>query len=55
MNGGHNAGRICWAVPGTLCGGAVQGDLAAKLDSCCACDFYARVRAEEGVRMLLSG
>ncbi|HEY3359311.1 MAG TPA: ATP-binding protein [Polyangia bacterium] len=46
-NHGHNAGRVCWIVAGTLCGGEVQGRFAQKLASCTACPFYERVRAEE--------
>ena len=30
INSGKNAGRICWAVAGTFCGGRVQGDFALK-------------------------
>ena len=48
INGGRSAGRACWAVAGTLCGGKVQGTFAAKLSSCLACDFYNRVIVEEG-------
>ncbi|OGP84390.1 MAG: hypothetical protein A2Z08_07535 [Deltaproteobacteria bacterium RBG_16_54_11] len=46
-HGGKNAGRVCWAIVGTLCGGAVQGTFA-KLNGCIACDFYQLVRKEEG-------
>ena len=47
IHGGMNAGRCCWVVAGTLCGGQVQGSFAAKLDNCLACDFYNEVRREE--------
>lgn len=47
LNGGKNAGRICWAVTGTLCGGTVQGTHAQKSTSCMWCDFYKEVKAEE--------
>ena len=33
-NGGHNGGRACWAVAGTLCGGKVQGTYAMKMGTC---------------------
>lgn len=48
LNGGRNAGRICWALTGTLCGGAVQGTFAQKLANCMECEFYRQVHAEEG-------
>jgi hypothetical protein len=47
LNGGVNAGRICWAVAGTLCGG-VQGEYAEKKSTCLSCDFYRLVDKEEG-------
>ena len=48
VNSGKNAGRACWAVTGTLCGGQVQGTYAAKLVNCMKCDFYKPMRSEEG-------
>jgi len=48
VHGGTNAGRACWAVAGTLCGGKVQGSFAQKISNCIACDFYNCVRQEEG-------
>jgi chromosome segregation ATPase len=47
-NGGKNAGRYCWKVAGTLCGGKQQGAHASKLKKCLSCDFYLKVRDEEG-------
>jgi hypothetical protein len=47
-NGGGNAGRACWAIAGTLCGGKVQGSYALKLSNCLQCEFYRLVAAEEG-------
>ncbi len=44
---GTNAGRVCWAVAGTLCEGNVQGSFASKLEGCGKCDFYAKVMEEE--------
>ncbi len=44
---GTNAGRTCWVVAGTLCGGAVQGTFGVKYRSCEQCDFYQMVRSEE--------
>ncbi|MGA7878649.1 MAG: hypothetical protein WCA08_23515, partial [Desulfoferrobacter sp.] len=34
INCGMNAGRICWAVAGTCCGGKIQGTFAEKRVSC---------------------
>jgi hypothetical protein len=48
VNGGKNAGRHCWWVAGTYCEGKVQGTWASKLTSCAACDFFKRVKEEEG-------
>ncbi len=48
INGGRNAGRCCWAIAGTLCGGVVQGSFATKAGNCMKCDFYKLVHKEEG-------
>lgn len=47
LNGGIHAGRICWAVAGTLCGGEVQGEFAHKRSTCMSCDFFTKVKQEE--------
>ncbi len=47
INNGINAGRACWAIAGTLCGGQLQGTFAMKLKNCLVCDFYKFVQAEE--------
>ena len=47
VNGGKNAGRICWVVAGTFCDGDVQGTFAQKLKSCQKCDFYNFVGEQE--------
>ena len=47
INYGKNAGRICWAVAGTCCGGEVQGTFAEKRESCTSCEFYKMVQEEE--------
>lgn len=49
-HGGENAGRACWIVAGTLCGGKVQGTFAAKYSNCETCDFYQLVKKEEGLQ-----
>lgn len=46
-NSGKNAGRYCWKVAGTLCGGVVQGSAAAKVGNCLKCEFLQAVRKEE--------
>ena len=48
-HGGKNAGRACWVVAGSLCGGRVQGDEEQKRASCWECDFLKHVRTEENV------
>ncbi len=47
-NGGSNAGRYCWKVAGTLCKGKVQGSYANKIMDCVRCEFYQKVKEEEG-------
>lgn len=47
VNRGFHAGRVCWAVAGTLCGGEVQGTMASKLGNCLRCDFYKQVAETE--------
>ncbi len=46
-HGGSNAGRACWVVAGSLCGGKIQGTYAKKLLNCWRCDFMNRVKQEE--------
>ena len=48
IHDGVNAGRTCWIVSGTLCGGTVQGTYAQKISNCIECDFYNGVKKEEG-------
>jgi hypothetical protein len=47
-NDGQYAGRACWMVAGTLCGGKVQGTYAAKLATCMQCEFFDKVVKEQG-------
>lgn len=47
-HGGTHAGRACWVVAGSLCGGNPQGSFAQKYKSCEQCDFYQKVKEEEG-------
>jgi serine/threonine protein phosphatase PrpC len=48
FNQGINAGRACWLVAGTFCGGKAQGTFAEKRLSCKQCEFYRSVHAEGG-------
>jgi len=47
VHGGSKAGRACWVVAGSLCGGKVQGTYAEKLSNCWRCDFMNTVKKEE--------
>jgi hypothetical protein len=51
-HGGIGAGRACWAVVGSFCGGKIQGTYAAKLKDCSKCDFMALVKREEALTPL---
>ena len=44
---GKNAGRACWAIAGSLCGGKIQGTYAQKLNNCWRCEFMNMVKREE--------
>lgn len=48
VHGGAHAGRACWIVAGTYCGGEVQGTYAQKFENCMSCEFFKAVKAEEG-------
>lgn len=54
INGGVNAGRACWVVSGSLCGGKTQGTYAEKLGGCLKCNFFNHVRQEEGPQFINS-
>jgi hypothetical protein len=54
VHGGRNAGRSCWVVAGTFCGGKVQGSFATKFQNCKDCDFYKTVVEEESHDLQLS-
>ena len=53
-HGGKAAGRTCWIVSGTLCGGRIEGTFAKKYGNCEKCAFYKTVKAEEGLNFLMS-
>lgn len=48
LNGGKNAGRICWAVGGTFCGEARRSAHAEGQLTCLLCRFFKQVQQEEG-------
>ncbi len=48
VNGGRMAGRYCWRVAGTLCGGEPQGSFAQKAEGCGRCAFFHLVLREAG-------
>jgi len=54
VHGGKNAGRACWVVAGTLCGGEVQGTFAKKFSNCEKCEFYISVQSEAFPRFVYS-
>lgn len=54
VHGGKNSGRACWIVAGSMCGGQLQGTFAEKYHNCKICDFYLKVRDEEGANFELS-
>ena len=54
IHDGKNGGRACWVISGTFCGGKVQGIYAAKLKNCMQCEFYQKVRDEEGNNIVKS-
>lgn len=54
VHGGKNAGRSCWVVGGTMCGGKTQGTFAQKYGNCVICDFFKQVKIEENSSFNLS-
>jgi hypothetical protein len=53
-NKGKHAGRFCWAVAGTFCGGKPQGMFSQKLLSCLNCEFLQQVNDDEGHDFILT-
>ncbi len=41
-------GHTCWAVAGTLCGGAIQGSIAQKESDCMRCGVYQHYNRVDG-------
>ncbi len=54
LNGGHNGGRICWAVAGTFCGGKPRESLCEMRRSCMSCRFFDAVLREQGAEVTMS-
>lgn len=54
IHNGDQAGRACWVVAGTYCGGVVQGKFAQKYNTCVNCDFYQKVLEEEGSKFQIT-
>lgn len=52
INEGKNAGRTCYAVSGTCCGGKIQGTFATKMGTCMECDFFKEIQKEEGKNLV---
>lgn len=53
VHGGKNAGRACWVIAGSMCGGKIQGTFAEKYRDCNICDFYMKVKSEEHRNFLM--
>ena len=47
-NSGKNGGRACWVIAGSFCEGKVQGVHLEKVEHCMSCDFFWKVKEEEG-------
>ncbi len=47
------AGKVCWIVAGTMCGGEVQGTFAKKIRTCIECDFYKYINKEARDRLFV--
>jgi hypothetical protein len=54
INGGKNAGRICWLVAHTMCKGETETTFGEMIENCSQCDFYKLVKKEEGEELVLS-
>lgn len=48
VNGGLNAGRICWSVKNTRCFNMKMGSFIEKKKICFTCGFFHQVKKEEG-------
>ncbi len=51
INGGENAGRICWLIANTM--GETETTFGEMIKTCSECDFYKLVKEEEGEGLTL--
>ncbi len=54
INGGKNAGRICWLIANTMCKGDTESIFEAMIRTCGECDIYKLVKTEVGNAVMLS-
>ncbi len=54
INGGKNAGRICWLIANTMCKGNGGSIFEEIIKTCGECDFYKLVKEEGGEAVTLS-
>jgi hypothetical protein len=54
VHGGKNAGRVCWLVAGSMCDGKPRGRFVSNCTNCKKCEFYLRVKEEEGANFMLT-
>ncbi|MEJ2697941.1 MAG: hypothetical protein P8013_15010 [Candidatus Sulfobium sp.] len=54
INGGKNAGRVCWLIANTLCKGENATTFEDMIKTCTECEFYKLVMEEEGKELILS-
>ena len=54
INNGKNAGRVCWTINNTFCNGAQVKDVKEKISKCFKCEFYLKVKEEEGKNFILA-
>ncbi|MBU1863082.1 MAG: hypothetical protein KKH94_05425 [Candidatus Omnitrophica bacterium] len=52
-NGGVCGGRYCWKIDVTFCDDEIQGNAGSKIARCSQCDFYKKVKEEEGKDFIL--
>ena len=48
INNGKFAGRVCWTIAGSFCLKNKQGIFSNKLMTCLYCEFFEKIREEEG-------
>ena len=54
VHSGSKGGRACWVVDGTCCNDKNQESFTKKYPDCMQCDFYWKVREEEGTSFFIS-